>query len=345
MKATEKAIEVSGLSRHFTTHLKAPGFAGAVRGLFKREYKTKVAVDSVSFAIERGEFVGFLGPNGAGKTTTLKMLAGVLHPTSGTAQVLGFTPWERSPEFQRRFSLVLGQKNQLWWDLPAYDSFELNRDIYEIEPRAFDAKVAEMSELLDLKDLLRVPVRKLSLGERMKCEVVASLLHSPEVLFLDEPTIGLDVVSQVRIREFLRDYNARTGITVILTSHYMADIQALCERVVVIDGGRVMFDGALAKLSAMGGDKRSLKLTLEHELSAQDLEALRRVSPEIELSGLTISMRVPSGEVPNTVTQALQVLAGAGVRDLSVEEADIEAVFRDLFSRSAEEKAVPLSVD
>ena len=332
------AIEVSALSRHFTTHLKAPGFAGAVRGLFKREYKTKIAVDSVSFSIERGEFVGFLGPNGAGKTTTLKMLAGVLHPTSGSAQVLGYTPWNRQPEFQRRFSLVLGQKNQLWWDLPAYDSFELNRDIYEIEPKVFNAKVEEMTELLDLKELLRVPVRKLSLGERMKCEIVASLLHAPEVLFLDEPTIGLDVVSQVRIREFLRDYNARTGITVILTSHYMADIQALCERVVVIDGGRVMFDGALSKLSSMGGDKRSIKLSLERDLEAFELESLRRISPEVEYAARSLSVRVPGDEVPARVSQLLQVLAGVGVRDLSVEETDIEQVFRDLFSRSGQEK-------
>lgn len=333
------AIDVRALSRHFTTHLKAPGLAGAVRGLFKREYKTKVAVDSVSFSIARGEFVGFLGPNGAGKTTTLKMLAGVLHPTSGTAQVLGFTPWERRPEFQRRFSLVLGQKNQLWWDLPAYDSFELNRDIYEIEPRAFKAKIEEMTELLDLKDLLRVPVRKLSLGERMKCEIVASLLHEPEVLFLDEPTIGLDVVSQVRIREFLRDYNARTGITVILTSHYMADIQALCERVVVIDGGRVMFDGALAKLSSMGADRRSIKISLARELAPHELQALKVVSQDIECAGSVLTIRVPGGEVPSRVSQALQVLESVGVRDLAVEEADIEQVFRDLFSRSSEEKA------
>ncbi len=332
------AIEVSNLTRHFTTHLKAPGLSGAVRGLWKREYKTKVAVDSVSFSMERGEFVGFLGPNGAGKTTTLKMLAGVLHPTAGTAQVLGFVPWERRPEFQRRFSLVLGQKNQLWWDLPAYDSFELNRDIYEIEPRAFSSKVEEMSELLDLKDLLRVPVRKLSLGERMKCEIVASLLHEPKVLFLDEPTIGLDVVSQVRIREFLREYNARTGITVILTSHYMADIQALCERVVVIDGGRVMFDGALSKLSSMGGDRRSIKLTLGRELVPLELEALRTVSKEIECSGLRLTVRVAGDEVPARVAQVLQVLEPVGVRDLSVEDTDIEQVFRDLFSRSGQEK-------
>lgn len=333
------AITVSNLTRHFTTHLKAPGLAGAVRGLFKREYKTKIAVDKVSFSIARGEFVGFLGPNGAGKTTTLKMLSGVLHPTSGSAQVLGFTPWERKPEFQRRFSLVLGQKNQLWWDLPAYDSFELNRDIYEIEPKVFNAKVEEMTELLDLKELLRVPVRKLSLGERMKCEIVASLLHAPEVLFLDEPTIGLDVVSQVRIREFLRDYNARTGITVVLTSHYMADIQALCERVVVIDGGRVMFDGALAKLSSMGGDKRSIKIALARELDARELESLRHISDDVECAGLALTIRVPGDEVPARVAQALQVLEAVGVRDLSVEETDIEQVFRDLFTRSRLEKA------
>jgi ABC-2 type transport system ATP-binding protein len=332
------AIEVSDLSRTFTTHLKAPGLAGAVKGLFKREYKTKIAVDRVSFSIAPGEFVGFLGPNGAGKTTTLKMLAGVLHPTSGSAQVLGHTPWKREPVFQKKFALVLGQKNQLWWDLPAYDSFELNRDIYEVSHSDFNAKVDEMTTLLDLKELLRVPVRKLSLGERMKCEIVASLLHAPEVLFLDEPTIGLDVVSQVRIREFLRDYNRRTGITVLLTSHYMADIQALCERAIVIDGGRVAFDGLLPALSAMGGDKRLLKIHLEREPSAGELDALREVSPEVESNGLELSLRVPGGEVPTRVQRALQVLAPAGVRDLSVEEAGIEDVIRELFSRSAQEK-------
>jgi ABC-2 type transport system ATP-binding protein len=238
------AIIVKNLTRRFTTHVKQPGFAGALRGLVKREYKTKVAVQDLSFVIEPGEFVGFLGPNGAGKTTTLKILSGVLHPTSGEATVLGYTPWLRQPELQRRFSLVLGQKNQLWWDLPALDSFLLNRDIYDIDHKIFDTKVAELTELLALKEILHVPVRKLSLGERMKCEIAASLLHAPEVLFLDEPTIGLDVVSQLRIREFLRDYNERTGITVILTSHYMSDIEALCKRVMVIDGGRAVFDGA-----------------------------------------------------------------------------------------------------
>ncbi|RYG65385.1 ATP-binding cassette domain-containing protein, partial [bacterium] len=189
----ENAVVASNLTRQFTTHLKEPGFMGALKGLFKREYQTKTAVADLNFEIKKGEFVGFLGPNGAGKTTTLKMLSGVLHPSSGDASVMGFTPWKREPAFQKRFALVLGQKNQLWWDLPAYDSFDLNREIYGVSKADFDTKLAELSELLDLGKILRVPVRKLSLDERMKCELAASLLHSPEVLFLDEPTIGLDL--------------------------------------------------------------------------------------------------------------------------------------------------------
>jgi ABC-2 type transport system ATP-binding protein len=325
------AIEVSHLTREFTTHLKQPGLRGALCGLFKREYKTKTAVADVSFFIEPGEFVGFLGPNGAGKTTTLKILSGVLHPTSGDAKVLGYTPWRREPEFQKRFSLVLGQKNQLWWDLPAYDSFELNRDIYDIARPAFDDKIKELTELLNLKELLQVPVRKLSLGERMKCEIAASLLHAPEVLFLDEPTIGLDIVSQVRIREFLRDYNERTGITVILTSHYMADIEALCKRVIVIDEGQVRFDGALRDLTARVGKQRRVRLKLTHEPTAQDLAKANELGEEITHEGWNVELSIPRDEVPARVAALLQTLP---VDDLAVEDVAVEHVIRDLFSRN-----------
>ena len=321
-------IAVSHLSRQFTTHIKQPGFGGALRGLFRREYKTKIAVDDISFDIERGEFVGFLGPNGAGKTTTLKILAGVLHPTSGGATVLDHVPWKREPQLQRRFSLVLGQKNQLWWDLPALDSFLLNRDIYEIEAKTFEAKVQELSELLDLKELLQVPVRKLSLGERMKCEIAASLLHSPEILFLDEPTIGLDMISQVRIREFLRDYNERTGITVMLTSHYMADIEALCKRVIVINDGKAIFDGALRELTAGAASRRAIRLTLNREASAQELEKLRELGDEIESDGFQLTVSAPRDLVPQRVAALLAILP---VEDLSVAEIPVENVIRDLF--------------
>lgn len=322
------AVEVSHLTRQFTTHLKQPGLKGALQGLFKRQYQTKIAVNDVSFSIQRGEFVGFLGPNGAGKTTTLKILAGVLHPTSGTAQVLGHTPWQREAALQRRFSLVLGQKNQLWWDLPAYDSFVLNRDIYEIETKQFDDKIKELMTLLDLQDLLHVPVRKLSLGERMKCEIAASLLHSPEVLFLDEPTIGLDVVSQVRIRDFLREYNARTGITVLLTSHYMADIVALCKRVIIINEGKTIFDGALQQLATSIANQRRIRLTLAKE--PEDRGNLEVLGEDIEWEGRRLSLSVPHDQVPQSVAKLLQEFE---VEDLAVEDVEIETVIRDLFTR------------
>ncbi len=325
----EPAIAVSNLRREFTTHLKEPGFAGALKGLFKREYQTKVAVDNLNFTIKKGEFVGFLGPNGAGKTTTLKMLSGVLHPSSGEARVMGFLPWKREPEFQRRFSLVLGQKNQLWWDLPAYDSFELNQEIYNIPRAAFDAKVAELGELLDITKLLKQPVRKLSLGERMKCELAASLLHSPEVLFLDEPTIGLDLISQSRIREFLREYNERTGLTVILTSHYMADIEALCHRVMVINGGKAVFDGPLGELTERFAPLQRIGLTLKAPPDAEQLQLANEVGENIEHEGARLSLSVPREEVPARVNT---LLARLPVLDLSVAEVEIETVIREMFS-------------
>src|SRR6266700_3569648 len=223
-------IEVSHLTKSFRTYKKQPGFGGAVKGLFRRKYEQTVAVKDVSFKIEPGELVGFLGPNGAGKTTTLKMLAGLLYPTSGSAEVLGYVPWQRDDGYRRQFALLLGQKNQLWWDLPARESLDLNAKIYGLPAAAFERTVAELSELLQVKDKLNVAVRELSLGERMKMELIASLLHQPRVLFLDEPTIGLDVISQQTVREFLRRYNTTHKTTILLTSHSMGDIQALCRR-------------------------------------------------------------------------------------------------------------------
>ena len=323
------AIVVSHLRREFTTHLKEPGFSGALKGLFKREYQTKIAVDDLNFEIAKGEFVGFLGPNGAGKTTTLKMLSGVLHPSGGEARVLGYLPWKREAEFQRRFSLVLGQKNQLWWDLPAYDSFELNQEIYNIPRADFDAKVAELGELLDITKLLKQPVRKLSLGERMKCELAASLLHSPEVLFLDEPTIGLDLISQSRIREFLREYNERTGLTVILTSHYMADIEALCRRVMVINGGKAVFDGPLGELTERFAPLRRIGLTLKSPPDAAQLKLANQLGENVQHEGARLSLSVPREEVPARVNV---LLASLPVLDLSVAEVEIETVIREMFS-------------
>src|SRR5256885_1065985 len=241
-------IEVQGLTKSFRTYKKNPGLSGAIKGLFHREYEMTLAVKDVSFAIEEGELVGFLGPNGAGKTTTLKMLSGLLYPTSGTARVLGYVPWERKDGYRRQFALLLGQKNQLWWDLPARESLNLNAKIYGIDPAVFVRTVGNLTELLTVKDKLDVPVRELSLGERMKMELIASLLHQPKVLFLDEPTIGLDVISQKTVREFLRTYNATHKITILLTSHYMADIRELCRRVIIIHRGKIFFDGALTEV-------------------------------------------------------------------------------------------------
>src|SRR5436190_16453798 len=240
---TPPVIQVDGLTKTYRSYKKQPGFKGAVRGLFKRDYENIDAAKNVSFQVTQGELVGFLGPNGAGKTTTLKMLSGLLYPTSGTANVLGHVPWERDDGYRRQFALLLGQKNQLWWDLPARESLDLNAKIYGISQETLEKTVSEMTELLGVRDKLNVSVRELSLGERMKMELIASLLHRPKILFLDEPTIGLDVVSQKTVREFLREHNARNKTTILLTSHYMTDIQELCKRVIIIDRGLISFDG------------------------------------------------------------------------------------------------------
>src|SRR6185295_14788853 len=251
-------IEVQHLTRVFRTYKKVPGFWGGVKGLFRREFEETTAAKDVSFHIAEGEFVGFLGPNGAGKTTTLKMLSGLIYPTSGTARVAGFDPTRRENAYRRIFALVMGQKNQLWWDLPASESFTLLRAIYALPQDQFQATLDELVTLLDVGKKLNVMVRELSLGERMKMELIAALLHRPRVLFLDEPTIGLDVVSQKAVRGFLRDYNRRHRVTILLTSHYMADIKELCERVIVIHKGKKIYDGALDRLENAGGTKKKI---------------------------------------------------------------------------------------
>src|ERR1700679_2375577 len=268
-------IEVDHLSKIYRTQKRLPGLGGAVQGLFNREYTEVRAVDDVSFSIEEGELVGFLGPNGAGKTTTLKMLSGILFPTSGTAKVMGFTPSDRKNEYRRQFALVMGQKNQLWWDLPAQESLYLNKEIYGVPDEAYNKIMDEMTELLQVKKLIGIMVRELSLGERMKFELIASLLHSPRVLFLDEPTIGLDVVAQKNIREFIKDYNRRTKTTILLTSHYMNDIQALCERVVVINQGKKMFDGKLDAVVEKFSQSKIITVTFKNgTISKEQLSPL-----------------------------------------------------------------------
>src|SRR5438552_7399570 len=273
-------IEADGLSKTYRVYQKQAGLLGALRGLFRREHKDVRAVDDVSFAIEPGEIVGFLGPNGAGKTTTLKMLSGLIFPTSGSARVLGHVPWERQDDFRRRFALVMGQKNQLWWDLPAADSFQLHREIYSLPTAEFNRTVGDLTELFDVEELTRQPVRELSLGERMKMELIAALLHQPQLLLLDEPTIGLDVVAQATIQKCLRDYNALHGVTMLLTSHYMRDVEALCARVLVISHGKVIYDGPLAKITQKFGQSKLVKLHFDCSPPLEDLRRFGEVASQ-----------------------------------------------------------------
>jgi ABC-2 type transport system ATP-binding protein len=323
------AIEVSHLTKSFRTYKKQPGFTGAVKGLLRRQYDQTVAVNDVSFKIEPGELVGFLGPNGAGKTTTLKMLAGLLYPTSGSAKVLGYTPWERADGYRRQFALVLGQKNQLWWDLPARESLELNAKIYGIPTDRFNRTVGEMTELLNVKDKLNVSVRELSLGERMKMELIASLLHQPKVLFLDEPTIGLDVISQKTVREFVRRHNAEQKTTILLTSHYMADIQALCERVIIIDHGKLFFDGKLGEIVDRFADSKVITIQCENA-DTQPAENLARYGEVTEKTPSSITLKVKRDRVIPVCKALLDELP---VSDIDIQEVPIEDVIRQIFTR------------
>ena len=322
-------IEVSGLTKTFRTYKKQPGFAGAVKGLFRRQYEQIAAVNHVDFGIEAGELVGFLGPNGAGKTTTLKMLAGLLYPSGGSAKVLGYIPWERQDGYRRQFALVLGQKNQLWWDLPARESLELNAKIYGIPADRFERTVAEMSQLLSVGDKLNVSVRELSLGERMKMELIASLLHQPKVLFLDEPTIGLDVVSQKIVREFLRRYNETHQTTILLTSHYMADIQALCQRVIIIDHGKIFFDGRLSEVVDRFADFKLVTIQCDGA-DACSTESLGKYGEVVEKSPSSIKLKVKRDRVIPACKALLDELP---VRDIDIEEVPIEDVIRQIFAR------------
>ena len=322
-------IEVNGLTKTFRTYKKQPGFAGAVKGLFHREYEQTVAVDDVKFTVEAGELVGFLGPNGAGKTTTLKMLAGLLYPTSGSARVLGYVPWERDDGYRRQFALLLGQKNQLWWDLPARESLELNAKIYGIPAGHFERTVAEMSELLAVRDKLNVSVRELSLGERMKMELIASLLHQPKVLFLDEPTIGLDVVSQKIVREFVREHNARHQTTILLTSHYMTDIQELCGRVIIIDHGKIFFDGRLSEILDRFADFKLVTIHCDRA-NACSADGLAKYGEVVEKTPGSIKLKVKRDRVIPACKALLDELP---VRDIDIEEVPIEDVIRQIFAR------------
>lgn len=320
------AIETRDLCKTYETVKKEPGVWGSVKGLFTREKVRLQAVRDVNLRVEPGELVGFLGPNGAGKTTTLKMLTGILFPTSGEARVLGFRPFERRPEMLRRISLVMGNKMQLWWDLPAYDSFCVLAELYEVPTEVFRKRLDRLAECLQIADKLHTQVRKLSLGERMKCELVAALLHSPELVFLDEPTIGLDVVSQKRIRDFLREWHGESGCTIVLTSHYMQDVRELCDRVVVIDHGRVVFDGTLEELSRRFSDSKRLRLRFSQPVDPADLPRFGKV---LSADAESAVLEVARDETPSV---AAAVLSALPVDDVSIEEADIEEVVRALFT-------------
>jgi ABC-2 type transport system ATP-binding protein len=332
-------IEVENLTRVFRTYKKQPGFWGGVKGLFKREFEETRAADDVSFSIKEGEFVGFLGPNGAGKTTTLKMLSGLIYPTSGRARVAGFDPSKRENAYRRLFALVLGQKNQLWWDLPAIESFHLLRAIYALPAEPFKATLDELVMLLNVGHKLNVQVRELSLGERMKMELIAALLHRPRVLFLDEPTIGLDVISQKAVREFLRDYNRRYKTTILLTSHYMADISSLCERVIVIDHGKKIYDGNLDRIAGAGSGQRIIKFRPQAAaLSSVDgkpaafgpgwkpLHGEAKVSEDGEMV-----LHVPSAHV---TTVCSQILGTGPVDDITIQDVPLEDIISELFTRT-----------
>jgi ABC-2 type transport system ATP-binding protein len=328
----DEVIQVRGLTKTYRTYKKKPGLAGALRGLWHREYEDVAAVRDVSFTVAEGELVGFLGPNGAGKTTTLKMLAGLLHPTAGEARVLGYVPWERADGYRRQFALLLGQKNQLWWDLPANESLALNARIYGIPPADAERTVSELSTLLDVGDKLGVMVRELSLGERMKMELIASLLHGPRVLFLDEPTIGLDVVSQKKVREFLRHHNATRRTTILLTSHYMADIEELCDRVVIIDHGRLFFDGRLAEVIDRFADHKLI--TLHSPEAAHCPRAhLERYGEVVAQSADVVRLKVKRDRVIPACKALLDELT---VKDIDIEEVPVEDIIRDLFGRVRE---------
>lgn len=320
-------ITVQNLSKTYTYFKKQPGFTGTFLHLFNRQKFFTHAVNKVSFAIDEGELVGFLGPNGAGKTTTLKMLSGILYPTSGTAEVLGFTPWKRKREYLKQISIVMGQKQQLWWDLPARESFLLTGSIYDIAKTDYQKRLASLSEMLDVASLLDVPIRKLSLGERMKMELINSLLHNPRALFLDEPTIGLDVVAQKTMRDFLRAYNQEHGTTILLTSHYMEDVEALCKRVIVINKGEIMYDGLLEAVINQYAPYKVLKLTFLKEVRKQDFAQYGEIT---SFEPIKTEIAVPRDK---TTSIAAEILQKFPVDDIIIDEMSVEDVVRRMFLR------------
>ena len=324
-------ISVSHLSKYYSVHKKTPGFKGTMQSLFSRKYEQIRAVQDINFELNEGEIVGFIGPNGAGKTTTLKCLSGLLYPTKGEVQVLGFTPYLRDHAFLRQISLVMGQKNQLWWDLPATDTFLLIKEIYAIPIGSYNAVLSDLTKRLEVEEFLHVPVRKLSLGQRMKMELIASLLHSPKVLFLDEPTIGLDVVMQQTIRKFLKEYNEAYNSTILLTSHYMGDVEALCKRVIIINHGQILFDGLLSDLIKERAPYKIIKVIFDSKVEEKDLN---------EFKG-TVKFIYPEWEVKvdqkHANSLASQILKKLPVEDITIEDPAIEDVIARFFTANKKE--------
>ncbi len=319
------AIRVKNLKKYYKVSQKEPGILGSVKSLINRKQIDVKAVNGISFKIDEGELVGFIGPNGAGKTTTLKVLSGLLYPSSGEINVLNHQPFKRETQFQKNISLIMGQKNQLWWDLPAMDSFILNKEIYEISNGEFKDNLRKLSEMLDVGDILTTPVRKLSLGQRMKCELIASLLHSPKVLFLDEPTIGLDVVAQQNMRDFIKEYNKQFKATIVLTSHYMGDVKELCKRVIIINEGKIMYDGSLERIVSRFAPIKRVKVYFAKEVGKDLLEKYGKVG---NYSDSYAEIEIVKSDI---ATKTSQILSDFDVVDLTVEDPPIEAIIRKVF--------------
>lgn len=320
-------ITVSKLKKYFRVYNRSPGFFSALKSLFSRPTHTVKAVNDITFEINQGELVGFIGPNGAGKTTTLKCLSGLLFPSDGKIRVLGFNPYDRSREYLKQISLVMGQKNQLWWDLPAMDTFKLNKEIYDIEDKMFNDSLDELVTLLEVKDLVTRPVRQLSLGQRMKMELIAAFLHRPKVIFLDEPTIGLDVVMQKKIRDFIALYNRKYKVTVLLTSHYMTDVKELCKRIIIIDHGKIIFDGELEKLITKYADFKIVTVVFNQKVNSKDLTEFGSIN---YFEPGKVVLTIARNKVKDTATKLLEKYP---VEDLNIEEADIEEVIRKVFTK------------
>lgn len=321
-------ITINNLTRTFQVFDKKPGLGASIKSIFYRPEKTITAVDSINFDIKKGELVGFIGPNGAGKTTTLKCLSGLLFPTSGTVSILGFQPSDRKSEYLHQIGFVMGQKNQLWWDIPPQETFLLNKAIYNISDKDYRQRLDFFLDLLDIRDIVSVQTKKLSLGQRMKCEFVAALLHNPKVLFLDEPTIGLDVVANLKIREFIKKINREFKTTIILTSHNMDDVEQLCSRVILIDKGRLQFDGKLAQLTKKYTELKTIRFTLEKDIKSKDLSPFGQV---VTTGPLSYSVKVPKDRYLKVASTIINTLP---ISDLNIEDTPIEDIVRQIYLSS-----------